>query len=44
MELLNIFAQCFFTGIVTGLTIVGLARIGLLPILLYKQVDEEDDE
>lgn len=44
MAVLNILAQCFMTGIVAGLTIVGCARIGLIPILLYKQMDEEDEE
>lgn len=43
-ELLQTFAEIFMTGIVTGLVIVGLARIGLIPILLYKQVEEEDDK
>lgn len=40
----NLLAQCFMTGIVSGLTIVGCARIGLIPILLFKQVDDEEDE
>ena len=44
MDVLNVLAQCFMTGIVSGLTIVGCARIGLIPILLYKQVDDEEDE
>ena len=44
INVFNTLAECFFTGIVAGLTIVGCARVGLLPILLYKQVDDEEDE
>ena len=44
MSVLNLLAQCFMTGIVAGLTIVGCARIGLIPILLYKQVKDDDED
>ena len=44
MSVLNLFAQCFMTGIVAGLTIVVCARLGLIPILLYKQVKDDDED
>lgn len=45
MQALTALAECFMTGIVAGLTIWVLARLGLIPILLvtYPE-DEEEDE
>lgn len=44
MSALNVMAECFMTGIVAGLTIWVLARLGLIPILLYQQVDKDEEE
>lgn len=43
-ELLTTFAECFMTGIVTGLTIWVLAKLGLIPILLVTYTNDEDDK
>lgn len=43
VELLATFAECFMTGIVAGLTIWVLAKLGLIPILLVTYTDDEKD-
>lgn len=43
MQALTALLECFMTGIVTGLVVLGMARLGWIPILLVVQQEEEDD-
>lgn len=40
----NELLSCFVTGLFTALIIWFMAKIGMLPVLLMVQVDEEDKE
>ena len=44
MGVLNVLAQCFLTGIVTGLTLWGLAKVGLVPVIGIMYINKEEDE
>lgn len=44
MQALTALLECFMTGIVAGLTIWVLARLGLIPILLVTYPDEENKD
>jgi len=39
---LTALAECLLTGLVTGLTIWGLAKVGLIPIMLVTYTDDEE--
>lgn len=43
MQALTAMAECLMTGIVAGLTIWVLAKLGLIPILLVTYQDEKED-
>lgn len=44
MSVLNTLAECFLTGIVTGLTLWGLAKVGLVPVIGIVYINKEDEE
>lgn len=47
MEVVQILIECFLTGLFSGLTIWGLARVGLLPVLglmIVRKGEEESEE
>lgn len=44
MSLLNTFVECFLTGIVAGLTLWGLAKVGLVPVIGIVLVDKEEED
>lgn len=44
MNVLNTLAECFLTGIVTGLTLWGLAKVGLVPVIGIMYINKEDEE
>lgn len=43
MQALTALLECFMTVIVTGLVILGMARLGWIPILLVVEQEDEDD-
>lgn len=43
MQALTALFECLLTGVVTGLVILGMAKIGWIPILLIVEQEEEDD-
>lgn len=44
MEVLIIITECVLTGLFSGLTIWGLARLGLLPVIGVMIVSEEEKD
>lgn len=44
MSALTTLAECAFTGIVTGLTLWGLAKVGLVPVIGIMVIKEEEED
>lgn len=44
MDVLNTLAECFLTGIVAGLTLWGLAKVGLVPVIGIMVIKEEEED
>ena len=44
MQALTALFECFMTGVVTGLVILGMARLGWIPILLIVEQEEEEEK
>lgn len=40
----NAVLECLVTGLFTALIILGMAKIGWLPVLFIQEVDEEEEE
>ncbi len=43
MEVIQVIIECFLTGLFSGLTMWGLARVGMLPVLGLMIVKEEEN-
>lgn len=44
MSVLNTLAECLLTGVVTGLTLWGLAKVGLVPVIGIMVIKEEEED
>ena len=44
MSVLNVLAECLLTGVVAGLTLWGLAKVGLVPVIGIMVIKEEEED